>query len=87
MNDANNKKFFVNKIASNSEVLSAYRIYFILLDREEFYSEKDNKVFFDKVCNYFLDNSNDGKIGKNFNYLLYFYFLLRGFYYIDCEII
>lgn len=64
LNDSNNKKFFENKIASNSETIIAYRIYFMLLDREEFYSIPNDEVFFEKVCSYFLENSTDGKIGK-----------------------
>ena len=65
INDNNNKKFFENKVATNPEVMAAYRIYFILMDREDFYNIKDDEVFFEKACNYFLENSSDGKIGIN----------------------
>jgi hypothetical protein len=63
MNDNNNRKFFEYKIAKNPEILIAYRIYFIFLDREEFYTIENNEIFFEKVCNYFIENSIEGNIG------------------------
>lgn len=43
---------------------------------------REDDVFFEKVCNYFLDNSSDGKIGEIKKIFLILFNFYRELYYI-----
>lgn len=75
LNDPINQKFYEDRILSNSEVVMIYKIYLMLLNREEIFKIKDENVFFTKLCDFFITNSN-GKLGI---LMLYFniYFLFK----------
>ncbi len=62
LNDPINKNFYENKMLSNSEVVMIYKIYLMLLNKEDIYKIKDENVFFSKLCDFFLSSSN-GKLG------------------------
>jgi len=63
LNDPLNQKFYENKIISNPDIIIIYKIYLMLLNKEEIYRIKDNIIFFNHLCDFFISNSN-GKLGK-----------------------
>lgn len=72
INENNNKKLFENKKLIDPQIILPYRVFFILLDREDFNKEKNDEIFFERICEYFIENSPDGKIGI---FLLFYFYL------------
>ena len=48
-----------------NEIIIVYRIFFQLMDKNNFTSIKDDNLFWNKICNYILENNN-GKTGDFF---------------------
>jgi len=65
LNGPSYKNIFYSKILPNPEVIIAYKIYFQLFNNESLLKIDDNQKFFEKVCDYFIQN-DEKKIGKKF---------------------
>ena len=55
-------KLFLNTIMPSDDILMPYKIYFQLLNHD-ISLIKDNKVFWEQCCKYFL-TENNGKTGN-----------------------
>jgi len=62
LNDPFYIKFFENKIFRDSEIIKVYKIYMILLNKEEIYLINDETLFFKEMSEFLLNNSQ-GKLG------------------------
>ena len=71
LNDPMNQKFYENRILIHSEVVVIYKIYLMLLNRDDIYKIKDDNLFFSKLCDLFLSNPN-GKLGNFITFSLFY---------------
>ncbi len=61
------KKIFKEKLISpKNEILIIYRIFFILLNEKEIINTTDDKEFFKKISDYFLNKNSEYKLGNLF---------------------
>ena len=70
LNEKQNINFFIeNKIDKNkvTEINIIYKILLLLLGEKKLVEISDDNIFWEKCCKFFLDNSDEGKIG---NYII-----------------
>jgi|APDOM4702015023_1054809.scaffolds.fasta_scaffold694935_1 hypothetical protein len=62
LNESLYNKLFYNTAIPSDDILMPYKIYFQLIN-DPLASIKDDKIFWEKCCSYFL-NQNNGKTGR-----------------------